>query len=381
MRTDAIINPEPESKKMNKKSFVKIAFCTLLMALSTDALAQQKFVRGQGTAKDKKEALAAAKKSAWNNYKAEIDGAKLDNVMANEKLLLESIDDLMIDVTVVSEECKDACVIRIKATVNENQIESKLRSIAKISGGKNDVTKKEGADDIALLVMARVADVNKSYDKRITKKKEASVSTSGSQASKDSSDATDNSSTESMSDAQSASQSSKTVTSGTSESKQATIAYKAWDSIIDLQNRVSEVLTNNEMRTSNWQELMTVCQLPSADNFSQMFAESKTGALPDKVMADIISKLKAPECGVGKLVIASISIDGNRVEANTGLQMATGNINVQALDLSGRRSKTLGSANRTVSGRAEEALDAGRNALASSAKIAADAIINQVNLR
>jgi len=366
---------------MNAKSLVKIALCTMLIAFGSGALAQQKFVRGQGTAKDKKEALAAAKKSAWNNYKAEIDGAKLDNVMANEKLLLESIDDLMIDVTVISEECKDSCVVRIKATVNENQIESKLRSIAKINGGKNDGAKKEGADDIALLVMARVADVKKSYDNRVTKKKEASVSTSGSQASKDASDATDNSSSESMSDAQSASQSAKTVTSGTTESKQATITYKAWGSITDLQNRVSEVLTINKMPISSWQELMTDCHLPSADKFSQMFAESETGALPDKVMADIISKLKAPECGVGKLVITSITIDGNREDASTGLQMATGNINVQALDLSGRRSKQLGSANRTFSGRAEEALDAGRNALANSAKIAADAIINQVNLR
>ena len=80
-------------------------------------------------------------------------------------------------------------------------------------------------------------------------------------------------------------------------------------------------------------------------------------------------------------MIASISIDGFREEPNTGLQMATGNINVQALDISGRRSKQIGAANRTISGRAEESLDAGRNALANSAKAAADAIINQVNLR
>jgi hypothetical protein len=366
---------------MNAKSFVKIALCTMLIAFGSGALAQQKFVRGQGTAKDKKEALAAAKKSAWNNYKAEIEGGKLDNVMANEKLLLENIDDLMIDVTVISEECKDSCVIRIKATVNENQIESKLRSIAKASGGKNDGAKKEGADDIAMLVMARVADVKKSYDNRVTKKSEATVSTKGSQASKDVSDATDNSSSESMSDAQSATQSAKTVSSGTTESKQATITYKPWAEISDLQNRVSEVLTINKLAISSWQELVTDCHLPSADKFSQMFAESETGTLPDKVMADIISKLKAADCGVGKLVITSITIDGHREDANTGLQLATGNINVQAMDISGRRSKQLGAANRTFSGRGAEALDAGRDALKNSAKVAADAIINQVNLR
>ena len=61
--------------------------------------------------------------------------------------------------------------------------------------------------------------------------------------------------------------------------------------------------------------------------------------------------------------------------------MASGNVNIQALDISGRRSKQLGAANRVFSGRAEESLDAGRNALANSAKVAADAIINQANLR
>jgi hypothetical protein len=360
------------------KLFKAIAL-VLMLTTGTCALAQQKFVRGQGMGKDKKEAMAAAKRAAWNNYKAEIDGAKLDNVMANEKLLLEALDDLMIDITVVSEECKDGCTTRIKATVNENQIESKLRTIAKASGG--GAAKGAAGDDIAMLVIARVADVKKTYDKRVTKKREATVSTTGSSTSKDAAEATDNSSSESMSDSLSASQSSKTVTSGSTESKTATTTYLPWGSITDLQNRISEVLTLNKMAISSWQELMNDCKLPPTEKMSELFAESSTGQIPDKMMADIFAKLKSQDCGINKLVITSISIDGFREEPNTGLQMATGNINVQALDISGRRSKQIGAANRTFSGRAEEALDAGRNALANSAKVAADAIINQVNLR
>lgn len=359
--------------------FTYFIFLSFLL-ISLPSIAQQKFVRGQGNGKDKKEAMVAAKRSAWNNYKAEIDGAKLDNVMANEKLLLEAIDDLMIDITIISEECKDGCTTRIKATVNENQIESKLRSIAKATGSGGGAKSGTG-DDIAMLVIARVADVKKNFDKRVTKKREATVSTSGSSSSKDVSDASESSNSESMTDSQSATQSSKTVTSGSSETKTTTTTYVPWSSINDLQNRISEVLTLNKLAISSWQELITDCKLPPTEKMSELFAESSTGQIPDKMLADIFSKLKSQDCGITKFVIASISIDGFREEPNTGLQMATGNVNVQALDISGRRSKQIGAANRTFSGRAEESLDAGRNALANSAKIAADAIINQVNLR
>ena len=351
------------------------------MGIANFSHAQQKFVRGQGLGKDKKEAMISAKRSAWNNYKAEIDGAKLDNVLANEKLLLENIDDLMSDISVISEDCKDGCSTRIKATINENQIESKLRSIAKATGSGDNSSKKDGGDDIAMLVLARVADIKKTYDNRVTKRSEATVGTTGTTGSKDSSVGNANASTEAMTDSMSATQSSKTVTSGTSESKQATITYLPWNGITDLQGRISEVLTLNKLSISSWQELITDCKLPPTEKLSELFAESTTGQIPDKLMADIISRLKAPECGIGKLVIASISIDGFRQESNTGLQMASGNVNIQALDISGRRSKQLGAANRVFSGRAEEALDAGRNALANSAKVAADAIINQANLR
>ena len=59
--------------KFKKNIFI---FFTLLVSLSftNHSFAQQKFVRGQGLGKDKKEAMVSAKRSAWNNYKAEIDG-------------------------------------------------------------------------------------------------------------------------------------------------------------------------------------------------------------------------------------------------------------------------------------------------------------------
>jgi len=57
---------------MLKKLFSSLALLVLLVSIAGFAQAQQKFVRGQGTGKDKKEAMIAAKKSAWNNYKAEI---------------------------------------------------------------------------------------------------------------------------------------------------------------------------------------------------------------------------------------------------------------------------------------------------------------------
>jgi hypothetical protein len=54
-------------------------------------------------------------------------------------------------------------------------------------------------------------------------------------------------------------------------------------------------------------------------------------------------------------------------------------MNITAYDLSGRFSKSIGSANRTFSGRAEKQVDAGRNALENAAKFAADVVINQLS--
>lgn len=351
----------------------------LLISIAGLVQAQQKFVLGQGTGKDKKEAMVAAKKSAWNNYKAEIEDAKLDNVQVNEKLLLENLDDLMIDITVANEKCKSGeCVIRIKATVNENQIESKLRSIAN-AGGKSEADKKEAEDGVALLVMARVIDVEKSFDKRVTEKKQSTESTSGTNSSKDSGNSTENSTSKSNTDASSEGKGRTDVNSGTAEQVGVELSYKPWSEMADLQNRIREALRVNKIDISMWSELVANCKLPLAEKFSEIYADSPTGGLPDKLMSSTFFKLK--DCKIGKFVIVQISLDVTRKDTDTDLTMASGIVSVQAYSLTGRRSKQLGAANLTMDGRGAEELDAQRKAVEKSAKQAADAIIDQVNLR
>jgi hypothetical protein len=56
-------------------------------------------------------------------------------------------------------------------------------------------------------------------------------------------------------------------------------------------------------------------------------------------------------------------------------------MNITAYDLTGRFARSIGSANRTFSGRADKLNDAGRAALANAAKVAADVVVNQLNLK
>ena len=79
--------------------------------------------------------------------------------------------------------------------------------------------------------------------------------------------------------------------------------------------------------------------------------------------------------------MASVEVDGYRIEPNTGLWLASGNMNIIVYDLSSRFSKSIGSANRTFSGRAEKQMDASRAALANATRLAADVIVNQLNLK
>ena len=284
----------------------------------------------------------------------------------------------MIDINVISEECKsgEGCVVRLKATVNENQIESKLRSIAKSTGSS-----KSSAGYVAMIVMARIADIDKSFDARVTKKNEATVSTTGKASSQDSSSSTDNSNKESMSDTDSVTQSSKSVSSGTTENKTAQITYRAYASLTDLQSVISSTLGDNNIKISDWAELVGECEVPPMEELSKKFVDSEQGVIPSKILASIYPKLRSDVCGISKFVIASISLDGFRKDPNSGKWIASGNVNVRALDITGKRSVELGAANKALSGMGNSQEDAARDALTNSASFAVDAIVNKVNLR
>ena len=334
------------------------------------AVAQQKFVRAQATDSNKEKAMKKAQEAAWKNYLGSLQGAKLDNILANEKSFLADLSSIVVDVSVVDEKCtsgsSSTCTVSIKAAINETMVDSRLRLAAQASGGG----KATAQDDIAFLVMARVADSQTSFDTKITKRAESTVGTSGSSASADASAGNRTGSAEASADAVSVTQTSKTVTGGSQETKRDRIKYVAWANIDDLQNRVGETLTNN--RISN-------CGVTDNDPFSKMYADSETGQLPANVRNDTFKKIK--ECQLSKFILASIEVDGYRNDPNTGLWLATGNMNITAYDLTGRFARSIGSANRTFSGRAEKITDAGRAALANAAKVAAEVVVNQLNLK
>lgn len=354
----------------------------LVFALAVGAplsMAQQKFVRGQASAENKETALTMAKVAAWKNYLGGLQGAKLDNIAANEKVFLEDINTFVVDVSVIDERCSSGfsstCNVSIKAAINESMVESRLRQVAQATGGG----KVAAQDDVAILVMARVADSQTSFNTRVTNRAESTVGTSGSSASADAAAGNRGGSAEAAADAVSVTQSAKTVTGGSQENKRDRIKYVAWANIDDLQNSVGETLTNNRISTIAWEELVSNCGVTDNDPFSKMYAESETGQLPPNVRNDTFKKIK--ECQLSKFILASIEVDGYRTDPNTGLWLASGNMNITAYDLTGRFARSIGSANRTFSGRAEKVNDAGRAALANAAKVAAEVVVNQLNLK
>jgi hypothetical protein len=179
--------PEDEEKFMKSHSILNvISRAVLVFAIGAFfglAGAQQKFVRGQAADVKREDALAKAKVAAWKNYLGTLQGAKLDNIIANEKAFLGEIDSYVVDVNVVDEKCMPqppSCSISIKAAINEPSVESRLRQGAQAAGGKAGAQ-----DDIAFLVMARVADSQTSFDTKTTKRAESTVGTTGSSASAD----------------------------------------------------------------------------------------------------------------------------------------------------------------------------------------------------
>lgn len=365
----------PSFGQIALRRFVALALCFAVGS----ALAQQKFVRGQATDEKKEVALQKAKFSAWKSYVGSLQGAKLDNVMANEKIFLTEIDNFVVDVSVIDEKCaggfSGSCTVSIKAAINENVVDSRLRQLAQASGGG----KTSSQDDIAFLVMARLAESQVSFDTKVTKRAESTVGTSGSSASADVASGTGSGSAEKSADAVSVTQSAKSVTGGSQETKRDRIKYVAWPNASDIQSRVGEELTNNRVSTVPWEDLVTNCGVADNGPFSKQYAESESGQLPANVRTDIFKKLK--ECQITKIILASIEVDGYRRDPNTGLWLATGNMNIQAYDLTGRFGRSIGSANRTFSGRAEQVKDAGLNAMANVAKAVSEVIVNQLNMK
>lgn len=379
---------------MKSKFAFSRSFCSTLMLIIVGCFAllsmqpvhaQQKFVRGQATESSKEDALQKAKVAAWRDYLGKIDGAKLDNIVANEKLFLENLDKYLGAVSVVEEKCEGTlfgkCTVSIKATINESLIDSGLRQISK-AGGSSPSAGVAGEDDIAFLLMARVLDESTRFDTKVTKRAEVTVSTQGAAVSSDQSQAGRSASVEAQRDEASVTQSSKKVTGGSEKVRGDEIEYKPWGNIRDLKNSIQETLNNNKIAPLAWEELMLDCGLPDSEPFSKQYADSSVGDIPTAVRVDVFRKLRE-DCKSGpvqKIIIAQVEIDGYRIDPGTGLWLATGNVNVNIYDIS-RRARGIGSAKRTLSGRAATKQDAARNALENASKPAADAIINLLNLK
>ena len=353
----------------------------MVICLSTAvATAQQAFVRGKGEGPKKEVAMQKAMERAWTNYIGSLpdeQGAKVDTLRANKAAFLEELENIVTDVSVLDEKCDGtSCSVSIKATIRETTVNSILRQVAKAQSG-GSATAASAGGPLAFLVMARMSGGETKFDSKVTKRAESTVGTSGSSASADSSGGKGGKSTDESADSVSVTQTSKTVTGGSVEIKRDKITYVPYPGVGDLEAAIGQFLQNSKIKTVPWASLVGDCNVPVSDSFSDIFAKSSSGSIPEETKRQIYDRLRT--CGIGRVIFASISVDGFRTDPNTGAPMATGNLNVQAFDLTSKFVSSLGTANKAISGRAAVELDAARNALSNASKVAADMIIQQLN--
>jgi hypothetical protein len=369
--------------KLFSRNFPLIVRCWFYICpilLTAPSFAQTPFVRAKGEGPKIEIAKQKAIEKAWSNYIASFPrdmGAKADNLRASKEVFLEKLDEVFTDITVLEEKCEGIlpakCYYSIKATISDTAVESILREVSQLKGSSAARGKSSGP--MAFLVMARIVESELRFDDKITKRAESTVGTSGSTASADASLSKSGQSVDASAETVSVTQVSKTVKGGSVEVKRDKLVYEQYSEIQALQTAIGQSLQTARIRITPWGSLVNRCKVPPSDNFSTIFAKDPGGSLPDATKDQIFENLS--KCGISKIILSTISLDGFRTDPNNGRPMVTGSVNVEAYDLTTDFPESLGVAKKTVAGRAETKLDAARNALEIAAEEVAQVVINQ----
>lgn len=372
-----------------KKILALLVLPICLVFHFSHAYAQTKVVRGEGTAtvqgvsatgptdEDRNTAMKTAKLMAWRNYLA-IPGQDeiVDQIRANEKSFLDKLDDLLVDIVTVEDyydNKSNRYTVRIKAIVAESVVNSMIRVSSKASmkgqAADNPAASHSGSS-IAILGMAREADVVKSFMEKETKLSETSSSKSAKEATSVKGGnggkrtvATDDISADTMQ-----------TTGGSREQKRDKITYKVGNVSI-LNNKLPRILLQSGIKSTPYAFLMRPCKLPNPDSFSKKYAGSEQGELPSDVMAEIQEKLLT--CGKAKYwVFASMDVGGYKTDPNTGLSLVTVTVNVQLMEV--ETGAQIASASKDVPGRSADQSDAMRVATEGAVQAVGDIIAAQV---
>lgn len=381
---------KPFRKEISVKRLIALLVLAVsLGALASQAYAQAKIVRGEGAVivqgvmasgpseEDRGAAMKAAKLMAWRSYLA-LPGQNetVDQIRTNEKLFLDRLDELLVDLVTVEEVFnKDSkrYMLRIKATVAESVVNSMIREFSK-GGAKGQAAFGTGSSAVAgvpilVLGMAREADVVKSFMEKETKVTETSRDSESNKMKQGAGGRTAAASESGMSTVRT-----KDVTGGNREKKRDKVTYKIGNVSI-LNSKLPRILLQNGIKASPYAFLMRPCKLPNPDNFSKQYAASDIGELPAKVMADIQENLAA--CGKVKYwVFASMDVGGYGTDPNTGLNLATVTVNVQLMEV--ETGAQLASASKDVPGRSADQGDAIKMATEGAVQAVGDIITAQV---
>ncbi len=364
-----------------------ILSAALIGAAPAVVQAQTKTVRGEGgitvqapagvapSDNERDTALKAAKLAAWRSYMA-LPGQNetVDQIRNNEKLFLDRLDDLLVNIVTVDETFnKDSkrYTLRIKATVAESLVNSMIRGMAKGTGGNQSPSAAPAIGNTPILVLglAREADVVKSFLEKRTSVSEVS---SDSEASRTKTSAGGKNSA--SSETSSSTVRNKEATGGNVERKRDKVTYKIGNVGI-LNSKLPRVLLQNGIKASPYAFLMRACNLPNPDNFSRQYAASEMGELPSKVMAEIQESLAA--CARVKYwVFASMDVGGYGTDPNTGMTLATVTVNVQLFEV--ETGAQLASASKDIPGRSADQSDAIKIASEAAVQAVGDIITSQV---
>ncbi|MBP0132884.1 MAG: hypothetical protein ITD31_05825 [Nitrosospira sp.] len=312
---------------------------------------------------DKKNAIEAARMSAWRNYVATFNSAKQRTLMINEAVITANIDKFITDLQIIDQKIipsLNTYTVLVRVGFNPGLIDQFIESQSVgngLPGSQRSATR--STDSLfALLFMARKEISVKQFETRKTKIKEATSTTSSD-------------------DEGGVSARTSNTEGGNSLRKADDIKY-AVSSSQDIDAAVGEVLNTANVEYAGYDDIVSNCGGISTAEFKAEFVDDDE--LSPQTRAKVIGAARV--CGVRYFAYGTIDTGLNDTDPVSGNKRVYVSVRAQMWDISHKLPRKIGSVGPIqYSGLGPDQTVAGRNALRIAAKEAARDLVDQLNAK
>ncbi len=330
----------------------------------------QKFESGifsnKPSAKMKEKTIETAKIAAWKRFTSSFNAAKLRSYKAMEADFLGSLDEYILDYSIVDEFTKKATnsyTVVIRMSVNGTAVDAKL-SASSAAGSQMG----EGSY-FTFIFLARETASRTSFNAKKT-----DISTGEARVASEESIASGGGTTVSGTSAKTAT---KTVTGGSTVRKADKVEHRAASSS-DINAAMSEKLTVAGFEVVEYNDVVSECGGAEMEDIAREF--SKSDQLSRETRKSAIAGSR--ECDVSFFSVGTIDVGVNDVDPVSGLQRVYVSVRGQVWNIAKRLPKKVASVGPVqFSGIGPDASVARRNALVLAGEKAGSIIVDQLNMK